>query len=317
MSKEVIKVALAQIAPIWLNKEATIFKTIRYIEKAGKNNCSLVTFGEAFVPGYPFWLSLTDGARFNSKTQKEIHAHYVKEAVNIENGDLQSIADSCKKNNISCVLGIIELAQDRGGHSIYCSLVYLDAQGRIKNVHRKMMPTYEERLSWAQGDGHGLRVQQLEAFTVGGLNCWENWMPLARTALYGMGEDLHVAIWPGGMHNTHDLTRFIAKEGRSYVISVSGILRKSDITDAIPHADLIRRHAEQIISNGGSCISGPDGKWIIEPTVDKEVLLIAEIDHARVREERQNFDPSGHYSRPDITKLSINRSRDHILDIED
>ena len=107
--------------------------------------------------------------------------------------------------------------------------MYINQQGEIRSVHRKLQPTYDERLTWSPGDGNGLQVHKLKAFTAGGLNCWENWMPLSRTALYGMGEDLHVAIWPGGLHNTHDLTKFIAKESRSFVISVSGILKKEDI----------------------------------------------------------------------------------------
>src|SRR5690606_26747201 len=128
---------------------------------------------------------------------------------------------------------------------------------------RKLMPTYEERLSWSPGDGHGLRTHRLGPFTVGGLNCWENWMPLARTALYGQGEDLHVAIWPGGMHNTGDITRFIAREGRSYVISVSGIMRRSDIPDGLPHAQLLRETAGDVMANGGTCIAAPDGTWVV------------------------------------------------------
>lgn len=317
MNSDILKVGMAQLAPIWLNKEATIEKVVTYIEKAANKNCDLVTFGEAFIPGYPFWIELTNGATFNSKIQKEFHSHYLKNAVQIENGDLKTVCETCKKLNIATIIGCIELAKDRGNHSIYCSLVYIDKIGEIKSVHRKLMPTYEERLSWSPGDGHGLRVHNLGAFTVGGLNCWENWMPLARTALYGMGEDLHVAIWPGGYHNTHDLTKFIAKESRSYVISVSGLLRKEDITDNIPHHELILENCAEMISNGGSCLSGPDGEWIIEPVVDKEILLTAEINHARVREERQNFDPSGHYSRPDVTQLTINRKRQSILKIND
>jgi nitrilase len=316
MKKDKILVGLAQIAPVWLNKDKTIEKVVTYIKKASDKGCSIVTFGEAIIPGYPFWIELTNGSKFNSKVQKEIHSHYVKNAVNINDGELSLICDSCKKNNISTVVGCIELATDRGGHSIYCSLVYINQLGEIKSVHRKLVPTYEERLSWSPGDGHGLKVHKLEAFTVGGLNCWENWMPLARTALYGMGEDLHVAIWPGGLHNTEDLTKFIAKESRSYVISVSGILRKEDITDDIPHHNLIVESCKDILSNGGSCLSDPDGKWIIEPQINKEVLLVAEIDHAKVREERQNFDQAGHYSRPDVTQLTINRKRQNILTIK-
>lgn len=138
-------------------------------------------------------------------------------------------------------------------------------------------------------------------------------MPLSRTALYGLGEDLHVAVWPGSDRNTFDLTKFIAKESRSYVISVSGLMRKADITKDIPHADLIKENSTDILANGGSCLAGPDGEWIIEPVVDKEELFVAEIDHSQVREERQNFDPAGHYSRPDVTRLVVNRDRQSLI----
>ena len=179
----------------------------------------------------------------------------------------------------------------------------------IQSVHRKLMPTYEERLTWSPGDGNGLRVHKLGAFTVGGLNCWENWMPLARAAMYGQGEDLHIAIWPGGVHNTHDITRFIARESRSYVASVSGLMRAGDFPQDTPHLPAILENSPDILANGGSCIAAPDGKWVIEPFTDEERLVVATIDHKRVREERQNFDPSGHYSRPDVTQLKVNRSR--------
>lgn len=175
------------------------------------------------------------------------------------------------------------------------------------------MPTYEERLVWSIGDGHGLQVHPLGAFTVGGLNCWENWMPLSRTALYGLGEDLHVAVWPGSEGNTFDLTKFIAKESRSYVISVSGLLQKEHIPEDIPHANLIKENSTDVLANGGSCLAGPDGEWVIEPVLDKEGLFVTEIDHNRVREERQNFDPAGHYSRPDVTRLVVNRDRQSLI----
>jgi len=164
-----------------------------------------------------------------------------------------------------------------------------------------------------------LRVHELGAFTVGGLNCWENWMPLPRAALYGMGEDLHVAIWPVGIHNTEDITRHMAKEGRSYVISVSGLMRPSDFPENTPHIEAILKGIEgkDYLATGGSCLSAPNGEWVIEPQVGEEGLYVAEISHARVREERQNFDPVGHYSRPDVTKLTVNRTRQSTVEIID
>jgi nitrilase len=214
-------------------------------------------------------------------------------------------------------VGCVERPLNRGGHSLYCSLVYLDAKGIIRSVHRKLMPTYEERLAWSTGDGHGLRVHQLGGFTVGGLNCWENWMPLARAALYAQGEDLHVAVWPGGLHNTADITRFIAQEARSYVISASGLMHKTDFPTETPHRDLILANSSDMLANGGSCIAGPDGKWVVEPLVGEERLIVATLDQRRVRAERQNFDPAGHYARPDVTHLTVNRQRQSTLTLVD
>jgi nitrilase len=179
------------------------------------------------------------------------------------------------------------------------------------------MPTYEERLTWAIGDGHGLRTHRLGNFTVGGLNCWENWLPLARAALYGQGEDLHVAVWPGSARNTEDITRFIARESRSYVLSVSGLMRAMDVPADTPHRSAITAGPGDTFANGGSCISGPDGEWLVAPVMDEEQLILATLDYGRVREERQNFDPAGHYSRPDVLQLTVNRQRQSTLRLLD
>lgn len=312
-----MKVSLAQIASVWLNKEKTTEKIINYINRAGKEKSDLVVFGEGVLPGYPFWLSFTNGAEFNNKVQKEIYAHYLQQGVNIAKGDLDSLCAAAKKNNIAIYLGTIERAEDRGGHSLYCSLVYIDKKGVIQSVHRKLQPTYEERLVWSPGDGHGLQVHELQEFKVGGLNCWENWMPLSRTALYGQGENLHVAVWPGCLRNTTDITEFIAKESRSYVISVSGLFQKEHITDDVPHAAYMRDTAPADIANGGSGIMTPKGEWLLEPVVDKEGLFSAELDLQMVLQERQNFDVAGHYSRPDVTRLVVDRGRQGIVEFED
>ncbi|WP_202630433.1 carbon-nitrogen hydrolase family protein [Deinococcus alpinitundrae] len=312
-----LKVGLVQMAPVWLDRVATLQKVERFIEQAASSSCQLVVFGEALVPGYPFWVELTGGARFNDPAQKRMYAHYLDQGVVIERGDLSRVCQLAARHHLAVYLGIMERAPDRGGHSLYCSLVYINERGEVASVHRKTQPTYEERLVWAAGDGHGLRVHPLGAFQVGGLNCYENWVPLLRTALYAQGADVHVAVWPGGMHNTPDITRFIALESRSYVVSVSGVLRPDDIPVGTPFRDELLATNRPFFGNGGSAAAAPDGTWLLEPVAEQEGLFVVALDHARVREERQNFDLAGHYGRPDLTHLRVNRIRQAIARFDD
>jgi nitrilase len=314
-SRDQLTIGLVQISSVWLDRDATVAKVAHYLTAAADAGCDLAAFGEALIPGYPFWLELTDGARFNDPAQKQMHSLYLDQGVVLERGDLEALQLVCRTRSIATYVGIMERAPDRGGHSLYCSLVFIDHHGQIKSVHRKLQPTYEERLAWAAGDGHGLVVHPVGAFTVGGLNCYENWMPLARAALHGQGEDLHVAVWPGHVRNTTDVTRFMALESRSFVMSVSGILQPSDIASGTPLRDEIVAAipASGYFANGGSCVAGPDGTWLLEPVPHAEGLHVVVIDHARVREERQNFDLAGHYSRPDVTRLVVDRSRQAVV----
>ena len=308
-----LKIALAQIAPVWLNKKASIDKLINTIETAANKDCQLLATGESWLPGYPFWLSNTDAAQFNSDLQKRLHARYLSEGVDIEAGDLNPICAAAQKHKMAIIVGAMERPQSKGGHTLYASRVYITENGEIGSVHRKLMPTYEERLSWGPGDGHGLVTHQLQDFTVSSLNCWENWMPLARASLYAQGTNLHVAIWPGSEWNTHDITRFIAKEGRTFVVSVSGFLSQAQITDDLPDAELLREVSPDIMAAGGSCVAGPDGEWILPPQNGTEDIFVAEVDLQQVLEERQNFDPSGHYARPDVLQLTVNRQRQNSI----
>ncbi len=312
-----LKVALAQLAPVWLDKSATLAKMNSAVDEAGSNGADLLVFGEAFLPGYPYWLAYTQGAAWELAHNKELYAHYLKNAVQPEAGDLDKLCSLAQKYHMAIYLGMVERARDRGGHSLYCSLAYIDNGGAIRSVHRKLQPTYDERLCWAQGDGNGLRTHLLRNFTLGGLNCWENWMPLARAALYAQGENLHVAVWPGNVYNTKDITRFIARESRSYVLSVSSLMRTADFPKDTPHLHRILENAPETLGNGGSCIAGPDGEWVLEPVLEKEGLLYSTLDFNKVLEERQNFDPAGHYSRPDVTRLEVNRLRQTTVSFRD
>ena len=311
-----LRVAIGQIAPVWLDRDATLERVIQTIDQAAVSGAELVAFGECLVPGYPFWVERTDGARFDSRLQKDLFARYVDQAVVIEEGHLAAVCEAARRNAIVVILGILERPPERG-ESVYASAVSIASSGAIVAVQRKLVPTYEERLVWAAGDGHGLRTHRVGRFTVGTLNCWENWMPMARSALQAQGEDLHVAIWPGNPRNTRDITRFMAIEGRSYVLSAAGLMRRHDLSDQLPHSAALKRAASDMPwADGGSCLAGPDGRWLIEPSSEAGVL-IAEIDPAEVARARHNFDPVGHYSRPDVFELRVNRKRQQMASFTD
>lgn len=312
-----MKLAVAQVAPVFLDRERTIARVVASVRDAAGRGASLICFGETLIPAYPLWLSRTDGARFDAADQKELHALYLDQAVTIERGHLDPIRGAARGAGISVILGIAERPIDRG-HTIYCSRIFIDASGEIASVHRKLMPTHEERLSWGIGDAHGLVTHRVGPFTVGALNCWENWMPLARAALYAQGEDLHIALWPGCERLTRDITRFIARESRSYVVSACAIIRESDVPPGVPSRERFCTEAPgALFYDGGSCIAAPDGSWLVEPVIGREELIIADLDPAFVRRERQNFDAAGHYARPDILRLTVDRRRHGAADFVD
>lgn len=314
---EMLRVGIAQIAPVWLDRARTLDKMVSWAVDASDKGCKLLAFGETVLPGFPFWTELTDGARFDSDVQKDIFAHYLDQAININQGHLKPLMEVAKKGSMTIFVGCAERPTDRGGHSVYCSLVRIGPNGEIENIHRKLMPTFEERLTWAFGDGHGLRTDKVGPFTVGGLNCWENMMPLARTALYALGEDLHIAVWPGGSHNTQSITQFAATEMRGFVVAASAIIRPEDVPAHIPHRDVILADPVAFQRDGGSAIAAPDGRWIVEPVKNEEKLIIADLDFRQVLRERQNFDPVGHYARADVLRLVVDRRRQRSIELID
>lgn len=307
MNADSLKVALVQMAPIWLHRQATIDKILLRLDDCAAKGAQLAVFGEGLLPGYPFWLEHTGGAAFENRRQKDWYAHYVDQAVDLGAGHLNRVCQAARQHRLSLYLGIIERAPRRGD-SLYASLVHVDRDGQIVSVHRKLRPTHEERLAWSQGDGNGLKVHPMGRFMLGGLNCWENWMPLARSSLYAQGENVHIAVWPGNRRNTQDITRFIARELRGYVISVSGLLQRDELSSDLPHhADLLAELPE-VMANGGSCVAAPDGSWLLEPQTGEAVFTV-ELQRREIDRARQSFNPVGHYARPDVFDLRVDCRR--------
>lgn len=301
-----LRIAAAQTAPVWGDAGATTDKVVSWIADAAAQGVELLAFGETFLSGYPFWVARTDGARFDAPDQKEAYASYLDAAVALDGPELAAVCEAAHRHGVFVYLGITERATSGG--TVYATLVAVEPEAGIVSAHRKTMPTYEERLVWGIGDGNGLRVHDTGGVRVSGLNCWENWIPVARHSLYAQGIDLHVAAWPGSVGLTEDITRFIAREGRCFVLSAGALLCDTDVPDSFP-AKAASFDGPEMAYDGGSAIAGPDGQWIVAPVAGDERLVIADIDTALVRAERQNFDPAGHYFRNDIFTVGVDRTR--------
>jgi nitrilase len=304
-----IRVAGAQLGGPWLNVEARMNRVVRAAELAAAEGCDLLAFPETYVSGYPFWLTRTQGARFNDPAQKACYAYYLDSAIEIGGPEHRTLEELSGDLGLSLIVGVTERGRGNGSGSTYCSLLAISPKEGLTGHHRKLVPTYDERLVWAVGDGAGLRTHRVGPGRFGALNCWENWMPQARQALYAGGEDVHVGVWPGSTALTGDITRFIALEGRVYSLAVAGLLSHDDIPDDFPLAAELRANCVPTPFDGGSGLAGPDGGWLIAPVPDREGLIVADLPLGRVAEERLTFDPTGHYSRPDVFSSTVRRER--------
>jgi nitrilase len=312
-----VRVAAAQAHPAWLDPQRGTELVVDWVARAAAEQVELVAFGETFLSGYPAWVSSTGGARFEDAKQKRAYASYLDAAVELDGPELATIREAVGDHGVFTYLGVTERGSGVARGTVFATLVAIDPTAGIVGAHRKLRPTYEERLVWGPGDGHGLRVHALPSgWHVGGLNCWENWMPLARTAMYAGGEDLHVSVWPGSTRLTRDITRFVAREGRVFSLAAGALLSTDDIPADFPlHDEIVE--AGGVDQDGGSAIAAPDGRWLVEPVAGEERLVVADLELTEVAAERQNFDPTGHYARPDVLHLTVDRRRAHGVEFRD
>jgi len=296
------KIALVQEAPAWLDRAATLARCGEIVARAAGEGAKLVVFAESFVSGYPDWIWRLRPWP-DQKIISELHQRLVDSAVDLSRGDLQPLQEAAKTHGVAVVCGINELHRTHG--SLYNTVVTVGADGSLLNSHRKLVPTNPERTVYAQGDGAGLTVVETPAGRTGALVCWENYMPLARAALYAQGIDLYVA--PTWDHGEGWLTsmQHIAREARCWVAAPAICLQAKDMPQWLPGRAQLYPDPEEWVHPGESVVVDPMGKIAAGPLRRERGILYAECDLARVQQARRTLDVGGHYARPDVFDLKI------------
>lgn len=297
-----IKVAAAQVSPVFLNKQKTISKACRLIEEAAINGARLIVFPEAFVPGYPDWVWLIPNSR--GADLNKLYVELVENSVSIPDDGISLLCKAAKENKINVVMGMNERNSESSNSSIFNSILFINDDGDILGKHRKLIPTGGERLVWAQGDGNDLRSHQTSAGKIGGLICWENYMPLARAAMYETGIQILAAPTWDKSPNWLTSMKHIAREGGVFVISVCQAISIDDLPDQYSFKKLYPEDREWI-NPGNSCIIGPNGKVLAGPLEAEEGILYAEINLQNIIAAKRMFDAVGHYSRPDVFEFKV------------
>jgi nitrilase len=295
-------VACVQAEPVVLDREASIEKLAVLTAEVAGNGASLVVFPEAFLPAYPSSVWAKALAGWADPRAKAAFALLARESVAVPGPGESRIGDVARKHGVLVATGVTETDVETNG-TLYNTLLVHDEQGSLVLKHRKLVPTNHERLVWGQGDGAGLRAVQTSAGRIGGLICWENYMPLARFALYESGIEIYLAPTADDGETWQHTLVHIARESRAFVVSPAHFQRASAYPPEFPLADELE--GKDVIGRGGSAILDPDGAYLAGPLYDEEGILYAELDPARLHEERQRFDAAGHYHRPDVLRLDL------------
>ena len=302
--KKLIKIAAAQLTPVFLNKEKTIEKACEAISEAGKNGAELIVFPEAFISGYPDWVWLIPNSK--GKMLNDLYVRLVENAISVPDDSTDKLCKSAKTAGINVVMGMNERNTDKSGASLYNSILFISNEGKIAGIHRKLMPTGGERLIWAQGNGTSLRAYDTSAGRIAGLICWENFMPLARTAIYETGAQILAAPTWDKSPNWLQSMQHISREGGLFVVSTCMAIKIDDIPDDFEFKKLYAEGIEWI-NPGNSCIVDPKRQFIAGPLKEKQDILYADLNMNDIIEAKRMFDVAGHYSRPDVFNFSITK----------
>jgi nitrilase len=303
----VFRVAIVQNSPVFLDLYASLAKAIRLVEEAAKRQARLIVFGETWLPGYPAWLDYcSDVAIWDHRPSKNVFARLRQNSLTVPGKETEALVQVAGDLKVTLVIGANERVETGPGNgTLYNALLTFSADGQLANHHRKLIPTYTERLVWGQGDGRGLRSIATPGGRVGGLICWEHWMPLTRQAMHIAGEDIHVAVWPT-VHQMHQVaSRHYAFEGRCFVLAAGMVMRVKDVPRELRLTPELDANPESILLYGGSTIFGPDGKYVVEPLCEQEDIIIADLDLDALDRERMTLDVSGHYNRSDLFTFRV------------
>ena len=298
-----VTVACVQAEPVVLDRERTIDKLETLAAEAAHNGAELVVFPETFIPVYPSSRWAKAFAGWENAGAKETFARLAQNSVAVGSPAEQRIAACARELGVWLVTGVNEVEPERPG-TIYNALLYHAPDGTLALHHRKLVPTNHERLVWGQGDGRGLNAVETGFGRIGGLICWENYMPLARFALYESGVEIYVASTADDGDLWQSTLVHLARESRTYVVSPCAFQRASSYPDDFPLRSEL--DGAGLLGRGGSAVLAPDGTYLAGPLYDEEGILYAELEPARLLAERQRFDPVGHYHRPDVLRLGVN-----------
>lgn len=299
------KLAIVQQSPVFLHKAKTIEAAVEKIKEAAAKEADLVVFTEAFIPGYPAWVwRLRPGGDWN--LSEELHHRLLNNAVNLDSDDLLPLYQAAKKYQVTIVCGIEERDDQLSQATLYNSVVTIGPDGKLLNRHRKLMPTNPERMVWGFGDASGLKVIDTPAGRIGSLLCWENYMPLARYAMYAQGIEIYIAPTYDSGDNWIGSLQHIAREGCCWVIGCGNLMQGSDIPDDLPAKDTLYPDADEWVNPGDSVVIAPGGEIVAGPMRKETGILFCEIDPKQVGIARRALDVTGHYSRPDIFTLHVN-----------